>query len=191
MKQMGPMLFNSIKNLLAIVFVAFVALSGCATGQSKVWVADGVSFNNYSVFEIAPVFNATGENLKQEILINLTALLNEQFIIKQFAIANSSPNTDGVLQVKSSILVYEGCQIYKNSPPTTGLPVSGAVFPLAKSTCILRTNLIDKSTNRVVSEIYTTKVVGGCFTNQYKDQWLLNEVAADVATKVSELRISK
>ena len=58
---------------------------------------------------------------------------------------------------------------------------------MGKSMCTVQTQLIDKVTGQIVAEIFTTKVVGACFTDQYKDQWLFKVLAEDIAKKVARI----
>jgi hypothetical protein len=188
------MSLRATTTFLIFVLFSFTVLYGCATGHTRVWVDEKVSFTDYQVFEILPVFDATGETLSDRVPVTITSLLKEQFTDKGFPITDSSQINDGVLIVRSNIVVYEGCRINKLGTAATGLSPPGtgsSGTTMAKSTCILRTQLVDKSINRVVAEIYTTKVVGGCFTDNYKDQWLLKEVATDVVQEVGRIIASK
>ena len=58
---------------------------------------------------------------------------------------------------------------------------------MGQSTCTVQTELIDKATGNTVAQIFTTKVVGACFTDQFKDQWLFKVLAEDIAKKIAKI----
>ena len=172
-----------------LIVLACLVLHGCSTGQSRVWVDEAASFNNYQVFEVRPFFNATGGDLKGDILIALTTLLREELEGRDFQVVKPSKANTGVLIVRSSVLTYQGCRIIKGTA-STGLATPGAAntsTTTGQSTCTVQTQLIDKATGRIVAEIFTTKVVGACFTDNFRDQWLLKVSAEDIAKKIAKI----
>jgi len=73
---------------------------------------------------------------------------------------------------------------------STGLSAPGGVnsgTTTGQSTCTVQTQLIDKASGNTVAEIFTTKVVGACFTDQFKNQWLFKVLAEDIAKKVAKI----
>ena len=183
------MLHKAVLRSTFLILLACLILHGCSTGQSRVWVEEKTSFNDYTVFEVRPVFNATGEGLKEGISTTLTTLLEAEFEDKDFLVVEPSQTNTGVLIVESSIVIYRGCQLNKGTP-TTGLGTPGPVSkstPMGKSMCSVQVQLIDKATGQIVAKIFTTKVVGSCFTDQHKDQWLLTVLAEDIAKKVAKI----
>lgn len=177
-----------LRSTFLIILTCFV-LYGCSTGQSRVWVNEKASFENYTVFEVRPFFNATGGDLKGEILTALTALLREELEGRDFRVAKPSQANTGVLLVNSSVLTYQGCRLIKGTA-STGLATPGAAntsTTTGQSMCTVQTQLIDKATGQIVAKIFTTKVVGACFTDNFKDQWLLRELSVDIAKKVAKI----
>jgi len=150
---------------------------------------NNASFNDYTVFEVRPVFNATGEGLKEGISTTLTTLLEGEFEDRHLLVVEPSQTNTGVLIVESSIVIYRGCELNKGTP-TTGLGTPGPVStstPMGKSMGTVQVHLIDKATGQIVAKIFTTKVVGACFTDQYEDQWLLRVLAEDIAKKIAKI----
>jgi hypothetical protein len=183
------MLLKAVSRLTFLILLACLALHGCSTGQSRGWVDDKASFNDYGVFEVRPVFNATGGDLKEGIAKALTTLFRTELAERQLPVAQSSQTNKAVLIVKSSIVVYDGCELIKGAP-STGLSTPGPVTtsrPMGKSMCTVQTQLIDKVTGQIVARIFTTKVVGACYTEQYKSQWLLKVLAEDIAKKIAKI----
>ena len=172
-----------------VILLAFLTLQGCSTGQSRVWVDEAASFADYKVLEVRPFFNATGEGLKAEIPVALTTLLTEQLEERGFQVARAWQANTGTLIVQSSIVLYQGCRIIKGTH-STGLNVPGGVnkgTTMGQSRCTVQTELIDKATGNSVAQIFTTKVVGACFTDQFKDQWLFKVLAEDIAKKIAKI----
>jgi len=152
-------------------------------------VDEKASLENYTVFQVRPFFNATGGPLKGEILTALTALLTEQLEDKGFPVARTSQASTGVLIVQSRVVIYRGCQLVKGTA-STGLATPGAAntsTATVKSTCTVQTQLLDKTTGKIIVEIFTTKVVGACYTDQKTEQWLFKVLAKDIANKVAEI----
>ena len=172
-----------------LILLACLILQGCSTGQSRVWVDDKTSFSDYQVLEVRRFFNATGEGLKEEIPVALTTLLTEQLEERGFPVTRAWQANTGALIVQSSIVFYQGCRIIKGTP-STGLSNPGINNPgttMGQSKCTVQTELIDKATGNSVAEIFTTKVVGACFTDQFKDQWLFKVLAEDIAKKIAKI----
>ena len=183
------MLLKAIWRPTWLILLACLILHGCSTGQSRVWVDEKASFKNYTVFEVRPFFNATGGDLKGEILTALTTLLTEQLEDRGLPVARPSQANTGVLLVQSSVVNYRGCQLVKGTA-STGLATPGAAntsTTTGKSTSTVQTRLIDKVTGKTVAEIFTTKVVGACHTDQKRKQWLLKVLAEDIAKKVAKI----
>jgi len=183
------MLIKPVRRPTFLILLACLILHGCSTGQSRVWVDEKASLKNYTVFEVRPFFNATGGALKGEILTALTALLTEQLEDRGFQVARTSQSSTGVLIVQSHVVIYRGCQIVKGTA-STGLATPGAAntsTATGKSTCTVQTQLLDKATGKIIVEIFTTKVVGACYTDQKREQWLLKVLAEDIAKKVAEI----
>jgi len=183
-------MFTAVRRSTVLILLICLALQGCSTGQSRVWKDEETSFNNYEVFEVRPVFNATGGDLKGGIPTTLTTLLRAELEDRQLIIVKPSRHNKAVLIVKSSIVVYQGCELLKGTP-TTGLTgISGPVITsrsMGKSMCTVQTQLTDKVTGKIVAKIFTTKVVGACYTDQYNNQWLLQVLADDIARKIAKI----
>ena len=171
------------------VFIACAASYGCSTGRSRVWLDEKVSFSAYKALEIQPVFDATEERNAQDVSTALNGLLKARFENEGLLAADDSNSDESVLIVKSDIRIYEACRIIKYGSAGTGLSTPGPAVntgsgPINSSTCSVRTQLLDKSTNKLVAEIFTTKKVGACFTDQYKSDRLMKAVALDIADQV-------
>ena len=119
-------------------------------------------------------------------------MLKEQLEDKGFLVTRAWQANTGVLIVQSSIVFYQGCRINKgtqstglNSPSVVSTGSAGTTQ--GQSTCTVQTQLIDKATGNVVATIFTTKVVGACFTDHFKNQWLFKVVAEDLARKIAKI----
>lgn len=183
------MLFKAINHTTCLILLACLTLHGCSTGQSRVWVDKKASFKNYTVFEVRPFFNAVGGDLDAEILTALTTLLTEQLEDRGYQVARPWQANTGVLIVQSRVVTYQGCHNVKGTASTgmTTQNVANTSTKMGKSMCTVQTQLIDKVTGQIVAEIFTTKVVGACFTDQYKDQWLFKVLAEDIAKEVARI----
>jgi len=183
------MFYKAVRHFSLLIFLACLTLQGCSTGQSRVWLDETASFTDYKVLEVRRFFNATGEGLKEDIPAALTTLLTEQLEERDFQVTKSWQANTGVLIVQSSIVFYQGCQIIKGTA-STGLAVRGVAnkgTTTSQSSCTVQTALIDKATGNTVAEIFTTKSVGACFTDQFKDQWLFKVLAEDIAKKIAKI----
>lgn len=184
------MFLKAIRCPTILILLACLALFGCSTGQSRVWKKENTSFKSYEVLELRPVFNATGGDLKQDITNTLSNLLWTELKDRQFQVAKHSKTHQVALVVKSSIVTYQGCELIKGTP-TTGLSgISGPVStskPMGKSMCTVQTQLIDKVSGQIVAKIFTTKTVGACYTDQYKNPWLLKALAVDIAKEIATI----
>ena len=183
------MLFKTAQYLILLILLACLILQGCSTGQSRVWLDDKASFADYKVLEVRRFFNATGEVLKEEIPVALTTLLTEQLEERGLPVIKAWQANTGTLIVQSSIVLYQGCQIIKGTT-STGLNAPGGVnkgTTTGQSMCAVQTLLIDKATGKSVAKIFTSKVVGACFTDRFKDQWLFKVLAEDIAKKIVKI----
>ena len=183
------MIYKAVRHFTLLIFLACLTLHGCSTGQSRVWLDETASFTDYKVLEVRRFFNATGEGLKEDIPVALTSLLTEQLEERGLQVTRAWQANTGVLIVQSSIVLYQGCRIIKGTA-STGLATPGAVnkgTTTGQSTCAVQTLLIDKTTGNTVAKIFTRKVVGACFTDQSKNQWLFKVLAEDVAKKIAKI----
>jgi hypothetical protein len=187
------MFSKAARYLTILILLTCLTLQGCSTGQSRVWVDEKTSFNAYEALEVRPVFNATGEDLQQDIPAALTTLLTEQLESRGFLVTRAWQANTAALIVENSIVFYQGCRINKGGTQSTGLSSPSVVSTgsagttQGQSTCTVQTQLIDKATGNVVAKIFTTKAVGACFTDQFKNQWLFKVLAEDIARKVAKI----
>ena len=184
------MFSKAARYLTILILLICLILQGCSTGQSRVWVDEEASFADYNVLEVRQFYNATGEDLKQDIPVALTTLLTEQLEDKGFLVTRAWQANTAALIVESSIVFYQGCRINKGTQ-STGLSSPSVVSTgsagttQGQSTCTVQTQLVDKATGHVVAKIFTSKVVGACFTDQFKNQWLFKVLAEDIAKKIA------
>jgi hypothetical protein len=176
---------------IIVSLFAFLLLGCSSTTKPLVWKAKGVVISNFKGFEIQPVFNATGIDIDEEIMSFLTASLKERFNSENLQLTDPLQKADEVLIVKGEILVYK-VKMYVSPPP----PVRNTLWvstgpPLKKmnSLCVLRTRLLQKSSNHVVAEIVTvTEVAVGRGLLTPKDPThILKESAAAVAQTVANM----
>jgi len=152
-------------------------------------VDEKASFADYKVLEIRRFFNATGGDLKEDIPITLTSLLREELEARGFPVARAWQANTGALIVQSSIVFYQGCRIIKGTA-STGFAVRDVAnegTSKNQSSCTVQTQLIDKVSGNTVAEIFTAKVVGACFTDQFKDQWLFKVLAEEIAGEIAKI----
>lgn len=163
-------------------------LLGCtSTTKPLVWKVKDVAITDFKAFEIQPVINATGKNIRNargknielEILSSLTAYLKEQFEVKNLQLIDSPQTESEVLTVQSEILVYE-----VKSFAGPALPAKYRV-----DLCILRTRLLQKSSSNVVAEIVTVNQadVGQGLFEPKSSEHVLQESAAAVAKEVAKM----
>ena len=170
---------------LRIGFISLLftlCLFGCSTKKPQVWVDQDVSLGTFKAFEIQPVFNASDRPVKQDIMAFLTFYLKEQFKVQNLPLSDNRQTKSGILMVQSDMLVYEPSRSSGNLNIAMG--GTGATR-LAR--CILRTELIDKSTNKVVAKILTIKEVGVGTMGYETHEWILKESAAAVAKEVAQM----
>ena len=187
------MLFKTARCLTILILLTCLILQGCSTGQSRVWVDEKASFSTYEALEVRQVFNATGGDLPQNIPASLTTLLTEQLEDKGFLVTRAWQVNTVALIVENSIVFYQGCRINKGGTQSTGLnspsvvSTGSAGTTQGQSSCTVQTQLIDKSTGNVVAKIFTTKVVGACHTDQFKNQWLFKVLAEEIANEIAKI----
>jgi hypothetical protein len=169
---------------LLVYFVAGAALVGCTAGTPQVWSDRQVTFADYRTYDIQPVFNATGKSFTMDVPALLTDHIKAEFAGAHLPPAKGSQGSEGVLTVRTELAAFEVCEPYS---------AVKAVIPALRGTsrCTLRTRLIDKQSGRVVAEISTTKVAGGCTLYPFKtSEQLLQDVAGDIAGEVARLTSS-
>jgi hypothetical protein len=175
------MLNKTICIFFLFCIAASLALFGCApiTGESTVWIDDGVSFADYQAFEIHPVSNVTGKTFNINISSILTEYLKEQLEDKYLPINYFSKSKRGILTVRSEILVYE---------PYVGWPFWSQ--PTEKPVCVVRTRLTDetKSPLRVVAQINTVVVAGNLgYYFSIDQEVFLQETAIEIAKEAVKI----
>lgn len=166
---------------LLVTLVAGLVLFGCSpAGRSVVWQDPKSSFAFYQVFEVMPVFNATGKPIEDDRLALLTALLKEQMRKYQLQVADSPPAGHGVLTVRSEILAYD----VSNSVFGTNLfgTHSGGTYR-----CTVRTLLVEQTTGQVVARIVGTREMDVLFYSSRVDRRLLKAMAEEIAGEVATL----
>ena len=141
-----------------------------------------VSLDNFKAFQIQPVFNASDKPVKQDIMAFLTFYLKEQFKVQNLPLTDTQQTKSKILMVQSNILVYEPARSSGNLNIAMG---GTGTTRLVR--CILRTDLIDKSTNKVVAKILTIKEVGVGTMGYETHEWILKESAAAVAKEVAQM----
>jgi len=170
---------------LLVYFVAGAALVGCTTGTPQVWRDRQVAFADYRAFDIKPVFNASGKSFTTDVPTLLTDQLKAEFADADLPPAEASQGSEGILIVRTELIEYTVCEPYS---------AVKAVIPALRGTsrCTLHTRLTDKTSGRVVAEISTTKVAGGCTLNPFKtSEQLLQDVANDIAGEVARLMMPR
>jgi len=170
--------------IIALLFT--LCLSGCYTTKSEVWKAQDVSLSNFEFFEILPVFNSTGRDIKQDSLSFFDYHLKEQFKVQNLQLADAKQKRNGILSVKNNLLLYQ-LRVVRNS---TWVQPPGSVID-----CKLLTSLIDKSTNNVVAKISTTYKIpthissggpaAGVGSEDWK--WVVKKSTALIAKEIAKL----
>ena len=169
---------------------AAISLTGCSTGDSRVWFDNKISFANYRQLVIDPVHNASGNPVPERVRIDLTNHLKEKFAANRLPIVSESRKDYRTLTVRTDIIVYLACDKRTFRGPVGAVmlgPGQSAPRSNTKSMINLRTQLIDKSLNQVVADITTTRAVGACFTDLDEYQWLLESAAEEVTAEVARI----
>jgi hypothetical protein len=163
-------------SLIAIFFI--FCFSGCSTINIKIWKDQNITYSKYNTFEIRPVINVTGTYINEDSLNFYNDNLKEQFKVRNLPLNNYPQNRNGVLIVKSLLLVYNST-INMNIPKTSLFQVHKVVK------CEFLINLVDKSSSYVVAKISTVKeegnIIGPVNTR------ILEESAVVIAKEVANL----
>jgi hypothetical protein len=167
-----------ILRTVPLTLLLAVYLAGCApTTRPVVWKAEDLVLGVETVFDVRPVANSTGHVVSPAVMSLLTEHLRQQFVKYDLPLADA-PQPDGdVLSVQTEILAYK-FQFFTGPPPpsghTTGL-------------CILRTRLLEKSSDRLVAEIVTVNRVnvGQGLLEPVNPDRFLRESSAKVAREVA------
>jgi hypothetical protein len=170
------------KKLNVVVVLFSLALFGCtAVGKPTTWKDEGFQFADISVFIIKPIQNKTGKTFQTDIPSILAAHLKIQFEEKGLTVVEETSNALDALTVESELLVYaEGNAFKRWLAPGAG-----------KTQCTLKSKLINQS-NILVAEIVVAKEVGaGGLYSVGADEWILREVAADIADQVYKIITGK
>lgn len=159
--------------LIALLFA--ISFAGCSTTKPVVWVARDVSFEDFTSFEIPPVFNVKSLPVNQDILALLTVYLMEEFGSKKLQLNHDPRIKKGILIVQSDLMAYELNKVLVTQ--------QGGSRVNREASCTLSTRLIDKATNRVVGKIITVKRIGVGIPGSAQE-WILRESAVAVAREV-------
>ena len=164
-----------------ITLLFCLCLFGCSSSPGPVvWKSDHVIFSDFQFFHIQPVINATGHNVMQDTLTFLHDSLKQQFMARNLQIIDGRQTGNVVLVVQTEILKYK-FQFFSGPPPPSRNIIGR---------CILRTQLIDKTTDQIVGEIITTNQVDvgrGMLEHKTPDS-LLRRSAAQIATELAKMR---
>lgn len=186
---------------LICCLVMMLLLSGCAarTIEPVVWTNPQASIKDYQVFQLWPVFNATGGPVDATVLSSLSAYLEDEFKALGLELQPGQAvqeeldyqadqvvpeEVSGLLAVNSDLVLYQPQerQSFYRSWPVGAVPV--------EIRCTLRTRLVDKAAKRPVAEIsvtrsktYTTVSAGRSDARQL----ILQETAAALANEVARL----
>ena len=164
-----------------ITFLFCLCLFGCSSSTGPVvWQSDHVIFSDFQFFHIQPVINATGHNVMQDTLTFLHDSLKQQFMARNLQIIDGRQTGTDVLVVQTEILKYK-FQFFTGPPPPSRNIIGR---------CILRTQLIDKTTGQIVGEIITTNQVDvgrGMLEHKTPDS-LLRRSATQIATELAKMR---
>lgn len=162
-----------------IILFFTLCLCSCTKTQLVVWNDQNVSFSNFETFEIMPVANATKSPIKQTELSFLTTQLKEQFKVQNLKINDAKQIKNGVLVVRSAIILYGvSTDIFKSQQITPNLT------HITKIRCRIRTRLIDKSTNHDVAKIITDKEMSVFFVLPKTYKRILKKSATAVTKEV-------
>ena len=164
-----------------IILLFTLCLLGCSsTTKPVVWTSSDIVFADFQFFDIQPVINATGHKVMQDTLTFLHDSLKKQFMARNLQIIDGRQTGDDVLVVQTEILNYK-FQFFTGPPPPSRNIIGR---------CILRTQLIDKTTDQIVGEIITTNQVDvgrGMLEHKTPDS-LLRRSAAQIATELAKMR---
>ena len=169
---------NVFKGWVLIIFSLFVF--GCSLGQVNKTVYDQKTLEAYVAFDIKPVFNATGHPVPDEALKILTEQLQIQFQKNHIKTVTSQESHEEGIDIRSELLDYVGCEISNVSGQLTQTPTR-------QSMGTLQTRVVEKKTGEILAVITTTKEVPGCTLNLHQHQYLLEELARDVANQLGKL----
>jgi len=172
----------------SIVLLLFLScLSGCtSTSESITWKSRHVDLNDFNHFEIQPVANATGRAVSEDILSLLTAFLREQFAANDLQLPDSRQAGNKSLLVQTEILEYKvkiypkPYQLHYGPPPPSGGDIG---------LCIVRTRLVETSSNQVVAEVITVNKMAigkGLLEPQSPDD-ILERSATAIAKEIARM----
>jgi hypothetical protein len=150
-------------------FLIFFSLFAFITGCPAQTIDKGISLTGHKTFEVTPVLNETGKTFDFDVAAELTRHIKSSLLEKGFSVTDT---LDNAIIIKSSLVSYE-----------TGI---------TRAYCTVKSKLIDKMTQKVLSEIVTTRriFIGGLsLIGMDIDQAILDEVANDIVFEV-ERRIN-
>ncbi|GEM_PF-7095840 len=151
-----------MRKKIVIVFLLFVLLIGCATSPMD----KGFSLAEHKAFEVAPVINATGKTFDFDLTSRLAALISSKLKEKGLSVTDT---LDNAILIKSSVTSFETRS--------------------ARTQCTVEIKFVDKSTQRVLGEIVTSKTlsVGGLSSVKLNsDQAVLEAVANDIVFEIEK-----
>jgi hypothetical protein len=151
-----------MRKKVIIVFLLSVFFAGCATSPRD----KGFSLAGHKAFEVAPVLNATGKAFDFDVTSQLTGLISSKLKEKELSVTATLENA---IIIKSSVTSYE----------TRG----------ARAQCTVEIKFVDKTTQRVLGEIVTSKTisVGGLSSVELNsDQAILEAIANDIVFEVEK-----
>ncbi len=150
-----------LSNFFIISFTS-VFLTGCASPPQE----RRFSLAGHKVFEVAPVLNETGRTFDFDVATQLAKLISSKLREREFSVAD---NPEDAIVIKSSITTYE--------------------TQSSRTQCTVKTKFIDKSDQKVLDEIVTSKTisVGGLSSiNLNSDQAILEAVANDIVFEIEK-----
>jgi hypothetical protein len=163
-----------MKNNIIFILLLLVVI-GCAAAKPAVWMEKGVSLSGYKVFEVMPVSNETGKTFEFDVANELTQHIKSKLKDKGYIISEEKKAVEGVLIIKSSLIVYEPGSAFKR----------WILTGLGKTQCTLKTSLVDKKTGKVLGEMLAAEEVssGGLYSIE-ADKWILNVVAKSISDEI-------
>lgn len=164
------------KYLYQIIF-CFIFISGCVASKPMVHDEEGVIWNNYSLIEIQPVEDETGEKYEFDVTSHLGSLISSKLKLKGYQVTNNTPQTEKVLILKSRLISY----VPGNALKRWAIPGGGA------SQATVLSSLIDKETGKINSEMATSESIGGGFLGGIGgDKKILEMVADGIANEIDQ-----
>ena len=97
-----------MKKISSIIFLFFIIfMSGCVTSKPMVYMERDISLASYSMFEVPPTKDITGETYEFDVSNTLTQNIKSKLRDKGFVVSNGTITSGKILVIKSSLISYE------------------------------------------------------------------------------------